>query len=687
MYYTNPIQLDTILRDFPARKLGDSQLQSGSNIFFEDGVVKQRYGLNTLAGIGLPLLDIDGNPQEINAIHLYKKLRDTDKYLVVCTNKDIYVYSSEAATLQLKTRNYALSTIGTSGTGARTVTLAHGQVTPTGNTTDGSKTIASVSATTGVVAGMAITGSGIPAGSYVVSTGTGTITINNECTATATGVTLTIQAQFENSAWVETNLYEISFDSADINSCTTWYQVASIDSDYQLTLAEDGVSYTAGHVYCLRLCYAGDADDVWYACFPYDNDTNERVIVCTNGVDQLQRWDATGSFTNLDGFGTYRSKFIGFWGSMGYEHVIAANIYDTGSSVSFEQTIYISDAGDIAPNGANYYELLDTNEPITGIVPLGNRLIIYKTTSISIADVNPNGGNTDAFYVQQNIIREIGTPSVRTVANIGLYHIFFSGSDIYMFDGHNCNAIGTGNIKYIMTNINKSFSHRSFAFTLPEQNLYCLAIPTGTSEYCNLIIVFNYKAQSWTFWTFNDLNNALLYPMSTGTFTRSYAPSWDDLTTAGWQADEMEHRWTDLKANENFTRIVLGDQDGYLYEYHADYYLDVDNPIISTFVTKDYDLNRQGMDFRLLELILQLQESEFAPTATIRVRASVDFGNNWTAWNTVPLDGLATYMEKKVHYNALGKQVRFEFWFNNPLVLESFRVGFAAQYKSLKFDE
>jgi hypothetical protein len=618
MYYTNPIQLDTILRDFPARKLGDSQLQSGSNIFFEDGVVKQRYGLNTLAGIGLPLLDINGDPQEINAIHLYKKLRDTDKYLVVCTNKDIYVYSSEAATLQCKTRNYNTGTVTTSDTGNRTVTL---------------------------------------------TTGT-----------------------WDNANWTQRSLYEISFDSADIESCTNWYLVDQVTSASTLTLAEDGASVTDG-AYCLRLCYAGDADDVWYACFPYDNDTNERIIVCTNGVDIIQTWNATDEFADLTGYTTDRVKFIGFWGSMGYEHVIAANIYDTGTSTSFEQTIYISDAGEIAPNGANYYELLDTNEPITGIVPLGNRLIIYKTTSISIADVNPNGGNTDAFYVQQNIIREIGTPSVRTVANIGMYHIFFSGSDIYMFDGHNCNAIGAGNIKYIMTNINKSFSHRSFAFTLPEQNLYCLAIPTGDSEYCNLIIVFNYKTQSWTYWTFNDLNNALLYPMSTGTFTRSYAPSWDDLTALGYQADEMEHRWSDLKASENFTRIVIGDQDGYLYEYHADYYLDVDNPIISTFVTKDYDLNRQGMDFRLLELILQLQESEYAPTATIRVRASIDFGRNWTAWNTVPLDGLATYMEKKVHYNALGKQVRFEFSFSNPLVLESFRVGFAAQYKSLKFDE
>lgn len=618
MYYTNPIQLDTILRDFPARKLGDSQLQSGSNIFFEDGVVKQRYGLDTLAGIGLPLLDINGDPQEINAIHLYKKLRDTDKYLVVFTNKDVYVYSSEAATLQCKTRNYNTGTVTTSGTGNRTVTLTAGT--------------------------------------------------------------------WDNANWTQRSLYEISFDSADIESCTNWYLVDQVTSASTLTLAEDGASVTDG-AYCLRLCYAGDADDVWYACFPYDNDTNERIIVCTNGVDIIQTWNATGEFADLTGYTTDRVKFIGFWGSMGYEHVIAANIYDTGTSTSFEQTIYISDAGEIAPNGANYYELLDTNEPITGIVPLGNRLIIYKTTSISIADVNPNGGNTDAFYVQQNIIREIGTPSVRTVANIGMYHIFFSGSEIYMFDGHNCNAIGTGNIKYIMTNINKTYSHRSFAFTLPEQNLYCLAIPTDKSEYCNLIIVFNYKTQSWTYWTFNDLNNALLYPMSTGTFTRTYAPSWDDLTTLGYQADQMEHRWSDLKANENFTRIVIGDQDGYLYEYHADNYLDVTNPIVSTFVTKDYDLNRQGMDFRLLELILQLQESEDAPTATIRVRASVDFGNNWTAWNTVPLDGLATYMEKKVHYNALGKQVRFEFYFDNPLVLESFRVGFAAQYKSLKFDE
>ena len=64
-------------------------------------------------------------------------------------------------------------------------------VTPTGTTTNGSNSITSVSSLTGIQVGQAITGTNIPAFSYVVAAAASTITINQNAIGTGT-VTLTI---------------------------------------------------------------------------------------------------------------------------------------------------------------------------------------------------------------------------------------------------------------------------------------------------------------------------------------------------------------------------------------------------------------------------------------------------------------------------------------------------------------
>ena len=67
-------------------------------------------------------------------------------------------------------------------------------VTPTGNTTNNSAVIASVSSMTDIFVGATVTGSGIPAGATINEIGTNSITLNKDCTASASGVTLTISA-------------------------------------------------------------------------------------------------------------------------------------------------------------------------------------------------------------------------------------------------------------------------------------------------------------------------------------------------------------------------------------------------------------------------------------------------------------------------------------------------------------
>lgn len=69
----------------------------------------------------------------------------------------------------------------------------NGSVTPTGNTTSASASVTSVSSMSGVVVGMAISGTGIPASTTVANITSATaLTLSANATATGTGVTLTI---------------------------------------------------------------------------------------------------------------------------------------------------------------------------------------------------------------------------------------------------------------------------------------------------------------------------------------------------------------------------------------------------------------------------------------------------------------------------------------------------------------
>ena len=100
-------------------------------------------------------------------------------------------------------------------------------------------------------------------------------------------------------------------------------------------------------------------------------------------------------------------------------------------------------------------------------------------------------------------------------------------------------------------------------------------------------------------------------------------------------------------------------------------------------------LNKPEFDFRLLELVMTLERMQSTTgyyTGSLDVRASIDFGRNWSSWVTIPLDGHEPYQEKKAYFNMVGKQVRFEVRFSTPLVIEGMRIGFNAQYKSMKFD-
>lgn len=98
--------------------------------------------------------------------------------------------------------------------------LADSTVTPTGDTTNGSAVITSVSSTAAVWPGMTITGTNIPANSTVLYKTSNTITISAAATGSAVGTTFTIRgtiaAKPDGSTLTDAYYYQVTYEWTDM---------------------------------------------------------------------------------------------------------------------------------------------------------------------------------------------------------------------------------------------------------------------------------------------------------------------------------------------------------------------------------------------------------------------------------------------------------------------------------------
>lgn len=121
------------------------------------------------------------------------------------------------------------------------------QVSTTGNTTSGSTTISGLASTTNLAVGMLLTGTGLPANTFITSINAtqNSITVNKAATATGTGVSLTATATLSLSTNALTTATGQTFN---INRRTTITAINTSNNSITLsnnaTLTQTGVSLT-----------------------------------------------------------------------------------------------------------------------------------------------------------------------------------------------------------------------------------------------------------------------------------------------------------------------------------------------------------------------------------------------------------------------------------------------------------
>lgn len=177
---------------------------------------------------------------------------------------------------------------------------------PTGNLSSGSPTISSVSSLAGIVVGMSISGTGIPANTTVIAMPTTTsITMSANATATNTGVTLTLAGDNFFMALIKSGM------TGNYSATTANYSAVTGNGD---EVSSAGTNYTTGGLSLGNVSPTNDGTSIaWVSFSPNPSWSNATFSTagCIIYNNSARMSGTTGRAVSVHDFGGVQSVSSG----------------------------------------------------------------------------------------------------------------------------------------------------------------------------------------------------------------------------------------------------------------------------------------------------------------------------------------------------------------------------------------
>lgn len=219
------------------------------------------------------------------------------------------------------------------------------------------------------------------------------------------------------------------------------------------------------------------------------------------------RWDGTtdadlGSATDGSDLNMPQAQYIAVWNNF----VFVANTYE--GSTAHKNRVRWSNANDAQKWAATDYVDVDKGEYgdyITGIVPIGDRLVIFKSNSAYAL----YGFDSDSFQLI-NITKNVGSMPLSSPCS-SPYGVFcWSSSDgVYLYDGNS--------FKYVFDKMKPAIDAGNIELTNPPQlawangKLYVTVDWTESGVTTKKVLVYDPTLGERGAWTFTDIDAQPLY--------------------------------------------------------------------------------------------------------------------------------------------------------------------------------
>jgi hypothetical protein len=360
---------------------------------------------------------------------------------------------------------------------------------------------------------------------------------------------------------------------------------------------------------------AYDTSNEDFASFDYIRKTTETDPwwIMTNGVDALKYWTGSSSITSLissypDGVTALLAKHVIEFKS----HLLLLDVIEDGDR--YPQRVRWSDTSDPEDflNGNASYQDLTGVDWIKGAVKFkGDYISVFKEQSIWLGYAT---GESDIFQFDPKVVGR-GCSAGKTIANLGDVIIYQGWDDIYVFDGMDYDSVGETIRDEVFATMNPSAIGKSFGVIFEEQKEYWLFVVDADDDYCDICWCYNYNIKTWTRHKTADYLT-----------THGYYEKQSSLTIGDLEGTIGQQTWR-IGSRDTLSALpvtLLGDVNGYVYEYDTLTNNDNDTAIDAWFSTKDFNPTQMGERFRINRIDV------YYTGAGLDVSYSIDKGTTWT---------------------------------------------------------
>lgn len=360
----------------------------------------------------------------------------------------------------------------------------------------------------------------------------------------------------------------------------------------------------------------------------YDDDAAEIKFIVSNGVDNIQKWNGTGNFADLGGTPN-KARLL-----RNFNHYLLL-LNTTVSGAQAPQRIewpVLGKPEDWSGTGSGNNSLAGTSDFIVGCEPIGSNFAILKETSISL--MSYVGSASVTFEFEENKVKDIGCAAEGSIQNLGTSIIFLGWDNVYVYDGFTAKPIGDNIVTRLIDELNPSKLSLVHSHIFEEYSIYCLHVPSASSDYPDFVWVLNYEDWSWTFWKFSKTFTASGFFYDQGGATIGSM-----LGTMGSYTARLGSK--DLKSLSTIT--LYGDEAGYIYKYNKLIYND-DGVAIDAYIdTKSEILNGVNNYAKLCQFIT------YAKGNSLEISISTNDGTLFVNVGTITLsttEELACFLRK-----------------------------------------
>jgi hypothetical protein len=242
----------------------------------------------------------------------------------------------------------------------------------------------------------------------------------------------------------------------------------------------------------------GGASGLNQACMAIYRDNGPGTLRYRIGYAPLNPGDYTSGFAFID-LNYPQSTFpeptcIGATLQPRYLEIYNNQLFMGGFSL-FPSIIQFSDIGEpesVQP-GSNFELRTNDGDRVTGFKSFFNQMVMFKQNSFHVL----TGSNINSFVVTQ-ISDQYGCLSHNAIAIYETYLLFLDKKGIVRYNGANIEVIST-KVESIFQSMNVSAAiDKAFMIHYKNKNQIWCAIPINGSTVNNIVVVYDYLAQSWT---------------------------------------------------------------------------------------------------------------------------------------------------------------------------------------------